>query len=345
MLLDLVVLVVAVLAAWSGWRVGGIRTAVGVLTRGLGLAAGLAVANLVAVTDWSFGWRVAAEVGVVLLGLVVGGRLARAVAPGPATPSAPDKVAGAVLRGAAALVVTTGVLALVAQPWGPAGAAQAAGAAVTDLRGTLPGDLAGVVPALGGAAPPAAAGLTDAEVAATVQVLASTTGASTTSTGSGFVVTGGRVVTAHHVVAGARAVTGVAGGADLPATVVVDDAGADVAVLQVTGLDVTPVTVAAGHLATGSAAVVAGYPGGGPLTAGTATVVGGVALPAASSDGIALRPAYRLQADVRPGNSGGPLFDGAGAVVGMVDARSLTESGVGFALTTEPVLAALARAT
>lgn len=336
--LDLVVLLVTLLAALSGWRAGGLRTVVGLVLRLAGLGAGLLVAHVVALTGWPFLWRVVAEAGAVLLGLLVGGRMTRLVAPRRADPSTPDRVLGAVVRGGVVAVVLTGILALVAAPWGPAGAARTAASAAGDLRGALPGDLDGVVPALGPTPTVTGARLSAAEAAATVQV--TTAG----STGSGFVVSGGRVVTARHVVVGRTDVAVVTDGATLPARVVVDDARTDVAVLRVDGLDVTPVAVAAGRVAPGTATVVAGYPGGGPLTAGTATVVGGTVLPAAGDGGLALRPAYRLAADVRPGNSGGPLFDATGAVVGLIDARSLTDPDVGFAITTEPVLAALARA-
>jgi S1-C subfamily serine protease len=101
------------------------------------------------------------------------------------------------------------------------------------------------------------------------------------------------------------------------------------------------VSVSGARVASGTLAVFAGFPGGGPLTSGPAEVVGGVVLPSVGPSGVTLRPALRLTADVRPGNSGGPLFDARGAVIGMIDARSLTSPHVGFAITTEPVLAAL----
>jgi S1-C subfamily serine protease len=56
---------------------------------------------------------------------------------------------------------------------------------------------------------------------------------------------------------------------------------------------------------------------------------------------------YSLRAIVRPGNSGGPLFDDKGEVVGMVFARSTTDADTGYALTLDelsPVLDSLSPA-
>lgn len=353
-MIDVVVLLIGALAGWTGWRAGGVHSLVGVLGRVVGVATGLAVAHLIAGTSWSFGWRVAAEFAVVVLGLLVGGRLAHLVAPVPVRPSSPDRVVGLAVRTVAAVVVTAAVLAGLTL-WGPAAAARATAGSWTvataapqlsslaaELRGSLPADLDGVVPSAAPTSVGGDAALTATQAAATVQVLAGQAGGSATSTGSGFVVSGSRVVTAHHVVADASSVTVVAGGTRYDATVVVDDARSDVAVLTVSGLGVTPVSVTSARVAAGAAVVFAGYPGGGPLQAGAATVEGGVAMPTANSSGVGLRPAYRLAADVRPGNSGGPVFAADGRVVAMVDARSLTTANTGFALTAEPVLAALA---
>jgi S1-C subfamily serine protease len=88
---------------------------------------------------------------------------------------------------------------------------------------------------------------------------------------------------------------------------------------------------------------VAGYPGGGAYTLGSARVRG--ELEAAGTDiyqhNAVVRDVYSLRAIVRPGNSGGPLFDDAGDVVGMVFARSTTDADTGYALTLDelrPVL-------
>lgn len=353
-IVDLVVPVVGALAGWSGWRAGGVHSVAGLLGRAVGAVVGLWVAHLVAATSWSFGWRLAAEIAVVLTGVVVSGRLARTLAPAPVQPSTPDRVVGLALRAVAGTVVAAGVVGALAL-WAPAAiartvdgsstAAAAAGpvtAIASDLRPALPGDVDGIIPSAATAGESAdGTELSASETAATVQIVASHAGTRDTTVGSGFVVSGNRVVTAHHVIADASTVTVVAAGTDHRATVAADDAHSDITVLSVQGLGVTPVAVSAARVGAGTPAVFAGFPGGGPLRSGAATVVGGIAMPSVGSSSVALRPAYRLVADVRPGNSGGPLFDAAGVVIGMIDARSLTAADTGFAITTEPVLALL----
>ena len=56
---------------------------------------------------------------------------------------------------------------------------------------------------------------------------------------------------------------------------------------------------------------------------------------ASSIDGgsRAPRESYTLAADVNPGNSGGPVLDLDGRVIGMVYARSATRDDIGYAHT------------
>ncbi|MHA7984243.1 MarP family serine protease [Rathayibacter sp. CAU 1779] len=183
-----------------------------------------------------------------------------------------------------------------------------------------------------------------AESASVVKVDAVQASCSMESTGSGWVEAQGVVVTNAHVVAGASSV-GVIGqdGRGYSATVVAFDPQRDVAVLSVPDLT-APALSTGGTLTAGDGAVVAGYPGGGPYTLGSARIRG--ELNAAGTDiyqhDAVLRDIYSLRATVRPGNSGGPLFDDQGEVVGMVFARSTTDADTGYALTLdelEPVVA------
>ena len=90
---------------------------------------------------------------------------------------------------------------------------------------------------------------------------------------------------------------------------------------------------------------MAGFPLDGPYTSVPARVREVVRARGQDiySSGEVVREVYSLATTVEPGNSGGPLLDGAGSVVGVVFARSLDDAGTGYALTLDeaaPVLEA-----
>ncbi|PVE63860.1 MarP family serine protease [Microbacterium testaceum] len=165
-----------------------------------------------------------------------------------------------------------------------------------------------------------------------------------TSSGSGFVVADGRVVTNAHVVAGVDTpVVELPGQPAREGRVVYFDPIDDIAVVSVDGLDATALPIVQ-TLDVGSPAVVQGYPGGGPFTSGSAQVLseGTVPVPDIYDTSSTPRDIYALAAVVRPGNSGGPLLTTTGEVAGIVFARSDTDDNVGYAMTPaelEPVMA------
>lgn len=161
--------------------------------------------------------------------------------------------------------------------------------------------------------------------------------------GSGWVASAGLVVTNAHVVAGQDDTTvDSIGGPPLPAQVVAFDSRNDVAVLRIPGLKAPALQQAEPR--PGSSAAILGYPENGPLAAKPARV--GRTTVVLSVDAYGRGPVPRritsLRGQVRRGNSGGPLLDGQGRVVGTVFAARL-EGGAGYAVPPDVVDNALAR--
>src|SRR2546422_2419111 len=158
-------------------------------------------------------------------------------------------------------------------------------------------------------------------------------------TGSGWVAAPGLVVTNAHVVAGIAApyVTDRENHRHLGTRVVVFDPEVDIAVLRVTNLPASarPLTLQRSDAPRGTGGAVLGYPGGGAFTPIPAALL--TQIEATGRDiynqNVTTRSVYEIQADVRPGNSGGPFVTTARQVVGVVFSASVYLQNVGFALT------------
>ncbi|MET3203616.1 MULTISPECIES: MarP family serine protease [unclassified Arthrobacter] len=154
-------------------------------------------------------------------------------------------------------------------------------------------------------------------------------------TGTGFVVSPGRVVTNAHVVAGvSQPVVEIPDGGAMPGRVVYFDTRHDLAVLAVDGLPSEPLTLTS-DLPNGSPAAFAGYPHGGPFQSKPATVqdITSVLVPDIYGENPAPSAIYRLAGDVQPGNSGGPLLTMEGLVAGVIFAKATSGTEMGFAIT------------
>ena len=161
--------------------------------------------------------------------------------------------------------------------------------------------------------------------------------------GSGFVVAPGLVVTNAHVVAGISRPIVIDQYGDHPATAALYDSRLDIAVLRVPGLRDQPASLLEGSalVGSGSAAAVLGYPEGGPFKAVPAGVADAFEATGLDIYGNATvtREIYELDAVIQPGNSGGPLIASGdkaagirdGTVIGVVFARSTTDTSVGYA--------------
>ena len=169
-----------------------------------------------------------------------------------------------------------------------------------------------------------------------VRVVSSASQCQRASEGSGWVISGDRIVTNAHVVAGAdRIAVQVRGvGRGHTARLIAVDSRRDVAVLKVEGLGATALSTG-GRLSRGDSAVLTGYPENGPYTQTPARVR--QTMTATGLDiynrHLTERDIYSLRAVVRPGDSGGPLFNTKGKVTGMVFARSTANANTGYALT------------
>jgi S1-C subfamily serine protease len=157
--------------------------------------------------------------------------------------------------------------------------------------------------------------------------------------GSGFVYADERVMTNAHVLAGVTNPKVEAEGRDYDATPVYIDEQTDIAVLDVPGLPQVPLSFAAQPVDTGADAIIMGYPGGGPFFVGAARVRdrGEISGPNFRNTGTVTRDVYALFGTVRAGNSGGPLFDPEGHVLGVVFASAITDPNTGYALTASQV--------
>jgi S1-C subfamily serine protease len=159
--------------------------------------------------------------------------------------------------------------------------------------------------------------------------------------GSGWVVQPGLVATNVHVVSGETDTRVVTHSGSLPATIVHLDAGNDVALLRVPGLRAAPLPVTSSDDYP-RAAVVLGYPGGGPLVA-TAATVGSprtVIAPDAYDRGLGPRRVVPIRGAVRKGESGGPILGADGDVVGMIFGGARDGRG-GFGIPVDVVVRAL----
>ena len=160
--------------------------------------------------------------------------------------------------------------------------------------------------------------------------------------GSGFVISPEHVLTNAHVVAGVtqqQTIT-TAGGETLRAVVVFYDPQADVAVLYVRGLDLTPLRFA-GPASPGDDAVVSGFPLDSRTLRAAPARIGGVQNaqgPNIYQTSTVTRQIYEIRAMVESGNSGGPLLSPEGTVDGVVFAAAVGVSDTGFALTATQVI-------
>jgi len=156
--------------------------------------------------------------------------------------------------------------------------------------------------------------------------------------GSGFVYAPQHVMTNAHVVAGTKgALTVEVNGSRETGRVVYYDPDLDVAVLYVPDLTSPAMTWAATEAESGDDAVVIGYPLDGPFTATSARIrdVRMVKGPDIYERDTVIREVYSIRSKVLSGNSGGPLVDTGGRLLGVIFAAAVDDPETGFALTAD----------
>ncbi len=167
-------------------------------------------------------------------------------------------------------------------------------------------------------------------------------------TGSGFVYDRkGHIVTNHHVVASGRnVIVTLSDDTRAPAEVVGTDPSSDLAVIKVDVPEPLLVPVELGdsnRLQVGEQAIAIGNPFGfeRTMTVGVVSSLGRV-VPQENNGGYRFSIANLIQTDaaVNPGNSGGPLIDIQGRVIGInsfIFSETGVSSGVGFAIPVDTV--------
>lgn len=365
-LLDLVLLLIAAAAAVAGWTMGLIHRAVSWIGLGVGLVlVGLVMPPLLDRLDhldeqWLLLIAIFLVVGLAMggqaLGVLLGDRLRVRLDP---RFDRVDAVGGAAMGLVGiALVVWFLAPAVRAVPGWAADQVEES-AVVESLEAVMPEPpdsfrtlrrivgadqlspvFAAPAPVVEVGEPPAALSIdlgTVDQVASSIVRLRAVA-CSQRQDGTGFVIGPGLVLTNAHVVAGSLNIKGsLAAGEEIEATVVGFDPARDLALLQFDTAGAPTLELFDGVV--GDEGATVGHPHGGELRASPVAIAERVRATGRDlyDERDTERQVYFLAAHLAPGDSGAPVIDVAGRVVGVVFAIAPDDEGVAFALTAQEV--------
>ena len=157
-------------------------------------------------------------------------------------------------------------------------------------------------------------------------------------TGSGFAIAEGYIATNYHVISGAKSIRikGIEGNFDksYKGAVVACDKDNDISILKIVdktydGIGTIPYKIGKTMVDVGENIFVLGYPAVDTMGEEIKVTEGIIS----SSSGFRGNSSmYQISAAVQPGNSGGPLFDDEGTIIGIVCAKHADAENANYAV-------------